>query len=228
MRRRTFVGLAGTALTTAVAGCLADVGDAAEPSPEPSETPNPPSDSPGGAAGAMLSDDALATVLADLPEVRVGDYPTVTYTPGMDTLPPVYFAPEAITVAAPTRATFTLHNDSDEVIGTNPARYALYRLREPADPDGTPEWKFVGPEAYAEPWLELNAGHDLVYSFIAGDPPAAGTTEAAEPFRDIVYDPEGGIDPGIHALCVFASVGEGDLTTYAAPFVLTTKADLIA
>ena len=266
MRRRTFVVLAGITLSTAVAGCLADGSDAADPTPEPTETGTPNgTGSPGGAAGeSRLSDDALRTVLAGLPEIRVRDYPTVTYTPDADPAPAVYFAPEAVTIAAPTTATFTLHNGSDATVGLNPSRHAIYRLSEPEEPDGTPEWEHLGPEAYAEPWLELNAGRDLVYSFAVGDPDgttrcvatpcelpdnatavdvtsvdataadtaatdgteATTTTEVAEPSRHIAYDPEGGIEPGIHALCVFASVGGGELTTFAAPFVLTTKGSL--
>lgn len=150
MRRRRFIGGAGSAMLAAVAGCISGNDD--EPSTGSEDDGTPTDETPDGddpfvdASCPSFSDSADRTVCAHK-DHDADVYPTLSEQ---------VFAPTTGDDSVETLQ-IQLHNESDSNLGLNPHEWALKRQTD----DG---WEHVAPEEYIEPWYTVKSGE--VYTWL--------------------------------------------------------------
>lgn len=204
MQRRTYVVSLGAVLTAASAGCLGSGGPADDsPTTDPTDTPEPgtrPADgvTPTPDGGVDLSeipcpvvgnpDETVCSSRDDLDDALVALRPDATlFEPSVDD--------DAVEVLS-----FELANQSDTSFGFNPYGWSLHRYEDDT-------WSRVGPDAYPEPWMTVEAGERYTYELSVEDRRATtsdGAMSSHGPMR-ITQD----LDSGTYALVVSVLL-EGD------------------
>jgi len=88
---------------------------------------------------------------------------------------------------------FVLHNESGGGVGFNPYDWTVYRRT-----DG--DWERVAPDAYPEPWEQLEAGGTHTWQFAIEEQPAGGDSDQY---------PVADLDDGIYAFEVTVAAEDG-------------------
>lgn len=170
MRRRTYLGSLGVALATTIAGCLNSGSPDGDDSPTPDPTTSGMTDSPGTRPADGVTPAPGDNIdFSDVPCPVVGE-PDETICSARDDLDDAIVAlrPETKrfepSVGDDTVEVlgFELTNQSERSFGFNPYAWSLHEYMGDA-------WRRVGPDAYPEPWMTIDAGQAYTYELAVED-----------------------------------------------------------